>query len=1030
MNRYLQLFICVFFIGMLSGISAYAQDPDIVHINTNKEAIEEISLNGKWQFHPATDNSSMSVDDIDSYAGKVTQGTADWYTVSVPQFLNHVIWWNKISQEYELQEDKRISSLPFDAPHTQSGWYRKSLVFDNTKDGTLPEVCVDFEGVAMISRVYCNGHYVGGHLGMFGSFCCRLTPYLNWKEKNTILVYVERGAQTKDADQVVSVAVTAPITKGMLSSLNAGLFGGFGNGPRGKSMGIWQPVTLKISQPGGKIKDIFFNPSLHGHHIEFTIHNPMNSQVTGIIEYSLKNLKTGHLLVKDKLKQSVVVGPRADKKLTVDKDGLNPELWTPDQPALYSLEVDWLDNKGHVIDSQSQDVGYRTVSVNGQQIYLNGHPYWVRGANTAPYGYKPDDSVTAYHFLQLMHDGNTMVTRSHGNPWNNLWYSAADKIGIGVSAEGVRPWALMTKAPAPPEAILEHWEKEQLETVKQYRNHPSILFYEVSNEGLQGDAKNPAKLAILKKIIDSMRKLDPSRPIIQTSGDTDYQNIADIEDIHSYWGWYESSSYVNDYTKPMRGLTIGDGRPFMNEECAIPYSSVDNGKVLPFYVPLYSAQPWVGNLGVFGNDISYYQEHIRAEAKMKAEKLRYSRQKLSTAGFMLFCNATWIEHALSRPASQWDPFPVYNAVKQAFQPVLVAWQTPQRVFYAGDRIDPDIYVVNDDTNFSDLSGLELQLEVVDSTGKVLTSKKAGLGDVAYYAVKKYPLEMDIPRAAGDDGQMIRAKVVLRLTDKNGRQVSYNTYQIRIASYKWASHNDGNNKKLTIAQAGCGKGILSYLKRTGMQVQKLQGVNSKADIVLLGPDAKDVPLQQAVSSLKPDGRLIVLEQAVGAHRFCQDIIVHDTSNDNASKQAIDNFMYTKPGSGSGTIEKVKGEFVEMLGWEKKLPVFNGLAAMDWKWWMQGDTLPAFACIASHKINIKDKDVIALGRFLSPHFYWGGNLKKVYQSNIGYPVFVVKRKWGKLIVCDLAIKEALPYDPRAAKTLTDLMTEPVDTPAIRP
>jgi len=43
------------------------------------------------------------------------------------------------------------------------------------------------------------------------------------------------------------------------------------------------------------------------------------------------------------------------------------------------------------------------------------------------------------------------------------------------------------------------------------------------------------------------------------------------------------------------------------------------------------------------------------------------------------------------------------------------------------------------------------------------------------------------------------------------------------------------------------------------------------------------------------------------------------------------------------------------------------------------------------------VIALGRFLQPHFYWSGNLKKAYASKLSYPVFAVWRLRGELVVC---------------------------------
>lgn len=110
----------------------------------------------------------------------------------------------------------------------------------------------------------------------------------------------------------------------------------------------------------------------------------------------------------------------------------------------------------------------------------------------------------------------------------------------------------MSKAPAPPLTILKHSKEEQLEVIKKYRNHPSVMIYSVSNEGLQGDYENPEKLAIFKDIIEAIRKMDPSRPIIQTSGDPDVAGNADLEDVHTYWGWYESSYFINDYTKPRR----------------------------------------------------------------------------------------------------------------------------------------------------------------------------------------------------------------------------------------------------------------------------------------------------------------------------------------------------------------------------------------------------------------------------------------------------------------------------------------------
>ena len=115
---------------------------------------------------------------------------------------------------------------------------------------------------------------------------------------------------------------------------------------------------------------------------------------------------------------------------------------------------------------------------------------------------------------------------------------------------------------------------------------------------------------------------------------------------------------------------------------------------------------------------------------------------------------------------------------------------------------------------------------------------------------------------------------------------------------------------------------------------------------------------------------------------------------------------------------------MLGWTKHRPLFDGLEAMDWKWWAQGEGRPASVCSATHRVDSHNPSVTVLGRFLPPHFYWSGDLKKIYQSKLSYPVFAAKRPWGELVVCDLRVTEAAACDPRALKTLNNLVRQPLD------
>jgi cellobiose-specific phosphotransferase system component IIB len=995
-----------------------------ISISPNElEKPSKISLDGIWDFIPIniTDDAFKSgPEHINTWASKIFKEFDDQETVfqvKVPQMLNKISWWlPNVSLGYEKSEEERIAALPFNSEDLRAGWYIKTI--DLTESDIVDkEIFANFEGIATVSRVYLNGNFVGGHLGMFGAFETRLTPHLKAGILNQLMVYTERGVKAENGDDVVSVAVTVPVTKDMLMSLNSGLFGGFGNGPRAKFLGIWQPVHLTVSEKGGKIEDVFFNPTLTGHQIHFSIENPNKDSISGYWSYKITDKVSGQLLVEEEFRDAVHIPSNETKTLTISKENLSPKHWTPDHPNLYKLEANWKNLKGEVIDSYKCQIGYRTVEAKGEQIYLNGKPYWIRGANMPPYGYKSNDSVLARNFLQLMHDGNTVVTRTHGNPWNHMWYTAADEVGIGVSSEGVRPWALMTKSAPPPDAILAHWKQEQLESIKEYRNHPSILFYVISNEGLQADHENEEKLLIFKDIIDAVKKMDPSRLVFQTSGDPDHNDNADIEDVHAYWGWYESSSFVNDYTKPRRGLTLGHDKPFVNQECAVPYSMIDDGAVHPSYVGRYSAQTWVGDIGTLGKDHSYFQDHIYLEGKMKTEKLRYSRSQLPTAGFMLFSNLTWIQHAFTRPPDQWKPFPIYEGVKQGFQPILVALETPQRFFYEGDDVSTNLFIVNDDTKFRDLGKTNFHFSIESAEGKELMTVNQSIKEIPYFEVEKIPFTFSLPKLNDLDQEVV---FKLRLKNKKNELISENSYRMIL---KKKVEKPEAAEKISVIALGCNENVNQFLEEVS-SLKSISKLKSKVDVIILGPNAADYELKQVRKHLKKEGRLILLQQGENAHTYVEDVIKIPTDLQPGDKPAMKDFMFDSGAGDLKSIEYATGEFVEMLDWDKQKPIFNGLDAMDWKWWMTGNNNPAYVASSSHKLNIENDKVIPLGRFLNSHFYWSGNLKNVYDNKIGYPVFAVKYAWGDIIVCDLVISEALEYDPRAAITLRNLMYQTID------
>ena len=69
-------------------------------------------------------------------------------------------------------------------------------------------------------------------------------------------------------------------------------------------------------------------------------------------------------------------------KMQLSRSGVDPVLWTPDNPKIYDIKVSVI-RDGEVIDEASTYIAYRTISVKedtfGRRLYLNGKPLFQIG---------------------------------------------------------------------------------------------------------------------------------------------------------------------------------------------------------------------------------------------------------------------------------------------------------------------------------------------------------------------------------------------------------------------------------------------------------------------------------------------------------------------------------------------------------------------------------------------------------------------------------------------------------------------------
>lgn len=964
-------------------------------VNPVAQTRTKISLDGNWLFMP-----EYQLSDVNK-AIAVSTNDADWHVMNVPDFWNPIRIWlhgetfaghrKGVSDRYYQKETDRCANYTFDYKKTKSAWYRQWIELPENMDNKHLELT--FDAVSKVAEVYINGTLAGSHIGMFGDFKVDGTQLFK-PGKNLITIKVTRDfvRNIEDADKVVNVSVTVPVTNKMLKDIAHGFY-------QEDPAGIWQPVNLVISDLI-KIEDVYIKPTLTGADFEVTIKNHSAKKsvfdiFTGIVEDDTKNLFYSETSVR---KVNLAAGE--EKTVTYSITGLKPRLWTPNHPNLYDFNFTLKTDKQKEIDKVNILSGFRTFTVKNGLFELNGVPYWLRGGNHTPFALAPNDLTLANTFYQLMKAGNIDVTRTHTTPYNELWITAADKNGIGISHEGTWPW-LMIHDSMPAEELIQMWADEYLGMLKKYRNHPGILFWTVNNEmkfyDLEPDFETAKKkFRIISEVVKKMREIDPTRPI---SFDSNYRRNAskfgeeflttvddgDIDDIHGYYNWYDYSlfQFFNGEFQKHKN----PGRPLISQEMSTGYPNNETGHPTRFYNLVHqNPQTLVGYQSYeYANPNSFLkvQSFITGEL---AEALRRSDEQAS--GILHFALLTWFRNVYD--AQLIDPYPTYYALKRALQPVLVSAELWGRNFYAGETLPTQIFVVNDRENGDDLQPTILHWEINSETGEKLSSGIANIPAVKHYARGISKPDIRIP--SNFKGKT-NAQLKLRLLE-NGVQVSENEYEILLAQKDWVQ--PAAKEKVAIIDFDGTKEILDFLKvdysLSGSGSLKNSGTLKK--VILSGLDghctADDI--QQIRQFIAKGGKALILNSKETVQKLYPEYI-------------------------TGYITPTEGDIVNMEIPES--PVFDDLGLLELRYFNNNKREIPMACYAALKVN-RHENVIELANQTKIHAYIEGDMEKRtrYIHNIkGFPIIEIKDK-GSVLISTMATDKATT-DPVAGKLLINMI-----------
>lgn len=960
----------------------------------------EFSLDGEWLFAPDGD--------VPAHPESETLDDASWHVIGVPDFWTPCLSWlhhesgfpdldglsatKGISDRLWESELNRLDGYTFDWRKTASAWYRQYIDLPADLSGRRFELC--FDAIAKIAEVWVNGVKVGSHVGMFSEVRCDISSAVH-PGRNAIAVHVQGRLESKASDRVAGVAVTVEVTDSMLNSLPHGMY-------PDEASGIWQPVRLLVTRQIW-IDDVYLKPRRDGLDFDVTVRTHSGQPRSIAASYVIRSKDGKETLFEA---PAAELQPVADSSVRFSTPKLAPRPWSPHDPALYTLEIS-LWSEGSLLDRYSLPVGFRTFTVQDGKLYLNGKPFWLRGANHFPHALRPNDAVLARRFMQLARAGNVAVTRSHTAPFTATWLQAADEAGMAVSFEGTWPWLMLDGEPPAPE-LLDCWSREFLSLIHRFRNHPSIILWTVNNEMKfeMFDKARPGRLEkkweILSAMVKAIRAADPTRPIVCDSSycrneiGREYDDLVrrkgfddgDIDDTHCYPGWYEPS-FFHHYDGSICTRRSYPGRPLISQEMSTGYPRNDDGHPCRFYLfKHYTPQSLVGDEAWENRDPAIFLARQAFITKELAENFRrVSRDKCS--GILHFAYLSWFKNVWA-PESI-SPFPAYEGIKLALQPVLVSAELYGRHFYFGSRHTIRVCIANDAENMCDLPPTHLQWQI-ETGDEVLAQGSVSVAPVAYYSNHWIDLAIALPEA--ELPRRVAAQLTLRLFE--GQKVfGRNSYDIDVASHAWAWYADWG--RVAIFSPAGDNGAL---RRPGAR-----SVGSLAD-------------------LRPDDTVVLLDAGASlVSRGEADALRHHIEGGG-------NALLLNGGSQLASVfpEHVasfsEGEYEIAFMQVPESPFFDGLEPLDLAWWERGSRKIPQVCAGSHRLVNGAPKLSALASVFKTHGYLkeSADFKRIS----GSPLFEIgagdgHNGGGRIVVCELMLLETALFDPIAARLLNNLIAE---------
>lgn len=454
------------------------------------------------------------------------------------------------------------------------------------------------------------------------------------------------------------------------------------------------------------------------------------------------------------ISQEIKVRPRIENEFQIESKIASPNLWSPESPNLYKVEVVLKDNEGNPIDDFVTTTGIRLIEQRKGDLYINGKPEMLNGAQimgfrtpietTSKYNRSAPLETVAEEMLMIKKMGaNLLRVHVHAEKdtvdgINDPRYAEfADQMGLyliwqtaGFIREGAA-WNI----------DFEGYPK----FMRQVYNHPSIVMWEASNHPNVFKKHEISETHdFVSRIYQTLYAADQSRLISPTSfwshthygnynGTEDYQGnpITPVPEFNAhmmtrgsqdaYTGYGADWSKLRNAPGPWAASNLNaNERPYFNfeheESIGQPNWSLSKGK--PWY--LIMSYEWGYDEGSIGRRLT--TDEWRASQAWQAFSAWESTKKQMLLGYDGFSWCT-IRGGANMGTYQKPlidnlrhPKLAFYTNRMVFQRTWAASDNVDVVYGPGDFITPVIHHIGDNQK------VDLIIDLIGPHGKRVDRK--------------------------------------------------------------------------------------------------------------------------------------------------------------------------------------------------------------------------------------------------------------------------------------------------------------------